>query len=154
MRGINHVFLACFTAALQRRKDVQGPLSSTQSDAKITIRCVQAITDFCPMAQYWSHTLQTIGYMTQYLQQFHECMHVFSEYRASKADQEEAAKVAKDLAEGHARQATIDQYFKLVATQRAKRSADDRDERQQVVREILQETRFNFPKLHLLSHYA
>ena len=63
-----------------RRKHIQGRLSSAQSDAKIAIRCVRAITDFCLMAQYRSHTRQTIGYMAEYLQQFHKCMHVVSEF--------------------------------------------------------------------------
>ena len=78
---------------------------------------MRAITDFCLMAQYRSHTPQTIGYVTPYLQEVHECMHMFCEFWASKADREEAAKPAKDLAEGHTWQATIDQYFQLTAKQ-------------------------------------
>ena len=81
-------------------------------------------------------------------------MHLFCEFQASKADREEAAKDVEDLAVGHRGQARIDQYFKLTATQRAKRSADDQDERQQVVHEILQQTGFNFAKLYLFSYYA
>ncbi|KAF8433853.1 hypothetical protein BGX38DRAFT_1101642, partial [Terfezia claveryi] len=91
--------------------------------------------------------------MNQYLQEFHQFRHIFGEFRASKADRGEAAKASKDLAEAQAQQATIDQYFKLTATQRAKKGADHREERQQAVHEILQQGTFNFPKLHLLSHY-
>ncbi|KAF8433150.1 hypothetical protein BGX38DRAFT_1290442 [Terfezia claveryi] len=36
---------------------------------------------------------------------------------------------------------------------RAKKGADDREERQQAVHEILQQGTFNFPNLHLLSYY-
>ncbi|KAF8424429.1 hypothetical protein BGX38DRAFT_1074294, partial [Terfezia claveryi] len=64
---------------------------------KIAIRYVRALTDYCLMAQYRSHTPQTIEYMNQYLREFHE---------------------------------------------------------QQAVHEILQQGTFNFPKLHLLSHYG
>ncbi|KAF8432170.1 hypothetical protein BGX38DRAFT_1077582, partial [Terfezia claveryi] len=66
-------------------------------------RCVQALTDFCLMVQYRSHTPQTIEYMNQYLQEFHQFRHIFGEFRA--------------------------------------------------IHEILQQGTFNFPKLHLLSHY-
>jgi hypothetical protein len=81
-------------------------------------------------------------------------MHIFAEFRATKATREEAAKVAQEIVEGQARQATIHQYFQLTPTQRAKQVAEDRIERQQGVQEILQQANFNFPKLHLLSHYG
>ncbi|KAF8432002.1 hypothetical protein BGX38DRAFT_1103357, partial [Terfezia claveryi] len=100
MRGINRVILACFAAALWQVKDVPGLSAAGQADAKIAIRCVRALTDFCLMAQYRSHTPQTIEYMNQYLREFHEFMHIFA------------------------------------------------------VHEILQQGTFNFPKLHLLSHYG
>jgi len=106
MRGIKHVILAWFIGALWHRKDVQASPLAAQSDAKIAIQCVREIRDFCLMAQYRSHTLQTTWYVTQYLPQLHECMHVFSEFQPSEADREEAAKAAKDLAEGHTQQAT------------------------------------------------
>ncbi|KAF8432903.1 hypothetical protein BGX38DRAFT_1074564, partial [Terfezia claveryi] len=44
---------------------------------KIVIQCVRALTDFCLMAQYCSHTPQTIEYMNQYLQEFHQFRHIF-----------------------------------------------------------------------------
>ena len=95
MRCINRVILACFTAAL-RRTTASTKLSPTaQGDSKVAIPCVRAITDFCLMAQYRSHTSQTIGYMHEYLRQFHQHMHIFSEFRASKADRQEPAKVSQ-----------------------------------------------------------
>ena len=154
MRGVNHVILACFTAAVRQTKDAPRLSAAAQNDSRIAIRCVRAITDFCLMAQYRSHTPQTIEYMDEYLRQFHQYMHIFSEFRASKTDRQEAAKVAQELAEGQARQATINQYFLLTSTQRAKQNAEDREERQQAVHEILQQATFNFPKMHLLSHYS
>ncbi|KAF8430727.1 hypothetical protein BGX38DRAFT_1079773, partial [Terfezia claveryi] len=53
-----------------------------QADAKIVIQCVRALTDFCLMAQYCSHTPQTIEYMNQYLQEFHQFRHIFGEFQA------------------------------------------------------------------------
>ncbi|KAF8457633.1 hypothetical protein BGX38DRAFT_1326585 [Terfezia claveryi] len=123
IRGINRVILACFVAALQQIQDVPSLSAAGQADAKIAIRCVRALTDFCLMVQYCSHTPQTIEYMNQYLQEFHQFRHIFSEFQASKADRGKAAKASKDLAEA----------------QRAKKGADDREERQQAVHEILQQ---------------
>ncbi|KAF8415753.1 hypothetical protein BGX38DRAFT_1110016 [Terfezia claveryi] len=97
MRGINRVILACFAAALRQIKDIPSLSAAGQADAKIVIRCVRALTDFCLIAQYRSHTPQTIEYMNQYLQEFHQFKHIFGEFRATGT--------------------------------------------------------FNFPKLHLLSHY-
>jgi len=54
--------------------------------------------------------------MKKYLEEFHEGMHVFQEFRAMKADWEEAARASKELAEGQAQQATLEQYFMLTPT--------------------------------------
>jgi len=76
------------------------------------------------------------------------------EFRSSKGDRQEAARAIEELREGQARQSNIDQYFKLTSTQQAKRSLEEQQERQQVVDDILQQATFNFPKMHLLSHYG
>ena len=111
MWGINRVILACFTAALWRTTASPKLSSAAQQDSKVAIRCMHAITDFCLIEQYCSYTSQTIGYMNEYLRQFHQYMQIFSEFRASKDDREEAAKVSQGLAEVQAQQATIHQYF-------------------------------------------
>ncbi|KAF8440699.1 hypothetical protein BGX38DRAFT_1074657, partial [Terfezia claveryi] len=64
---------------------------------KKAIRCVRYIMDFSLVAQYRSHTPQTIGYMDRYLRKFHDNLHV--------------------------------------------------------IQDILSQADFNFPKIHLLSHY-
>jgi len=114
MRCVNWVLLACFAAAVRQTKEAPSLSVAAQSDCKIPIRCVRAITDFCLIAQYRSHTLETIVYMKKYLEEFHECMHVFQEFRAMKADWEETARASEELAEGQARQAMLEQYFILI----------------------------------------
>jgi len=91
--------------------------------------------------------------MKKYLEEFHECMHVFQEFQATKANWEEVARASKELAESQAWQVMLEQYFMLTPSQRAKQAAADKDERQQLVHDILQQGMFNFPKLHLLTHY-
>ncbi|KAF8416010.1 hypothetical protein BGX38DRAFT_1109835, partial [Terfezia claveryi] len=73
-----------------RGKDTSRLGPAAQADVKIAIRAVRALSDFCLIAQYRSHTAETIQYMTKYLQEFHKYHHVFGEFRASKADQNKA----------------------------------------------------------------
>ena len=68
------------------------------------------------MARYWSHTRETIGYMNDSLGQFHQCLHIFGEFRAGRGDRQEAARAIEELREDQARQSTIDQYCKLMST--------------------------------------
>ena len=154
MRGVNLVILASFTAALRQAGATRKLSAAAHRDSKIAIHCARAITDFCLMAQYRSHTSQTLGYVDEYLRQSHELRHIFGEFRVGKADLEDAAKAAQEIEEDQARQATIHQYFQLTSKQGAKRSAEDREEKQQAVHNRLQQATFNFPKLHLLSHYS
>jgi len=139
---------------MHQSTDTRRLFAAAQRDSKLPILCVRAIRDFCLMARYRSHTRQTMGYMNDYLGPFHSCLHIFGEFRASKGDRQEAARAVEELREGQGRQSTINQYFKLTSTQQAKRSLEEQQERQQVVDDILQQATFNFPKMHLLSHYG
>ena len=119
MRGVNRVLLACFTAALRNpAADAPGLSAGAQVAAKKAIRCVRYHTDFCLMAQYHSHTPQTMGYMNQYLQKFHDSVQVFSEFRATKKNRQDAKEASRELAAGQleARQARLEEYFELSAT--------------------------------------
>lgn len=106
IRGFPRLILACFTIALGQTAGSHKLSAAPQRDSKIGIRCVRAITDFCLMAQYRSHTQQTKRFMNEYLQQFHNYRKIFAEFRACKSDHKEAAKVAEQIAEGQA-QSTI-----------------------------------------------
>ena len=154
IRAVKRILWACFTLALWQTPGAGSLSAAAQCDCKIPIRSIREITDFCLIAQYRSHTPQTIAYIKKYLQDFHQFMHIFRVFRVTKADREEATKATKELAEGQARQATIEQYFTLTATQRGKLSAVAREERQQLVHDIPQQGTFNFPNLHLFTHYG
>jgi len=90
MRGVGRVILACFTAAMRREQDPGRLSAATQSDLNLAIRAVRALSDFCLIAQYRSHTPETIKYMSKYLQDFHRYWHIFGEFRGSKADHKKA----------------------------------------------------------------
>ncbi|KAF8426488.1 hypothetical protein BGX38DRAFT_1147120 [Terfezia claveryi] len=114
MRGFGRVILACFTTAIRRETATSRLTPAAQADVKIAIRAVHALSDFCLIAQYRSHTPETIQYMSNYLQDFHKYWHVFGEFRASKADHRKAKGASKDLAATQAHQATISSYFMVV----------------------------------------
>ena len=97
-----------------------------------------------------------MGYMDQYLQEFHDSVQVFSEFRATKKHRQDAKEASRELAAGQleARQARLEEYFELSATQRNRLAVEDRQETAQVIQEVLSQAEFNFPKMHLLSHYS
>ena len=129
MHGVNRVLLACFTAALHNLAvDAPGLAAAAQVAAKQVIRCLRYLTDFCPIAQYHSHTAQTMRYMDQCLQKFYVSVQVFTEFRAMKQDRQDAKEASRELAAGQleARQARLEKYFELSATQRNRLAVEDR----------------------------
>jgi len=156
MRGLNRVILACFTAALcDSMTDTARLSAAAKADSKKAIHCIHYITDFCLMAQYRSHTPETIGYMDQYLRKFHDNLHIFSEFLATKKNHQSAKEPSRELAvkQREACQGKLEEYFQLSTTRRNTIASEERQERQQVVQEVLLQADFNFPKIHLLSHY-
>ncbi|KAF8424231.1 hypothetical protein BGX38DRAFT_1279458 [Terfezia claveryi] len=133
MRGFGQVILACFTATMHCEMATSRLTPAAQADVKIAIRAVRALSDFCLIAQYRSHTSETIQYMSNYLQDFYKYRHVFGEFRASKADHRKAKRASKDLAATQAHQATISSYFMVTATQKANQVSANREERQGLV---------------------
>ena len=54
---------------------------------KRALGCVRALVDFNMMAQYRSHTDETMAYMVDYLGRFHQQKDIFLEFRVSKRTQ-------------------------------------------------------------------
>jgi len=63
--------LSCCISALLASA-LQNPDSSLSQDFKRALKCVSALVDFTLMAQYRSHTPDTLSYMESYLQTFHQ----------------------------------------------------------------------------------
>jgi len=51
---------------------------------KHTLRCVQALVNYNMLAQYRSHTVETIIYMKVYLDKFHKIKDIFLEFGGTK----------------------------------------------------------------------
>ena len=60
------------------------PGSAQLIQFKRALGCVRALVDFNMMAQYRSHTAETITYMEDYLQTFHKKKDIVLEFRVSK----------------------------------------------------------------------
>ena len=78
MRNLGRIVLGAFAIALRdppkRYKDI----------FKKALTCVRSFVDFHLMAQYSTHNLETLGYMEEYLKDFHKHKDVFLEFRAYK----------------------------------------------------------------------
>jgi len=117
---------------------------------KRALRCVSALVDFNMMAQYRSHTPDTIAYMEEYLDQFHRMKDIFLEFRVTKRTQ---AKVDKQRKEIRRQRALMRE--RMATSQRRRMRDDDRDEEDELRMDIIHgESHFNFIKIHLLSHFC
>jgi len=70
-----HNLSPCITAVLASA--LRNPHSSQYLDFKSALKCVSALVDFTLMAQYRSHTPDTLSYMESYLQTFHRTKVIF-----------------------------------------------------------------------------
>jgi len=64
---------------------------------KGALRCVRVLVDFNMMAQYRSHTPDTIAYMEEYLDQFHRMKDIFLECQVTKRTQAKVDKQPKEI---------------------------------------------------------
>jgi len=106
------------------------------------------------MAQYRSHTPDTLSYLERYLLTFHQTKDIFLEFRTLKATGAEANRQDRELREPIAKE----RAHEIRCTSAAKRRRQADQERLQRVNQqadlIRQENHFNFIKMHYLSHFS
>ncbi|KAF8473800.1 hypothetical protein BDZ91DRAFT_845281 [Kalaharituber pfeilii] len=152
MRCIGKVVLGAFAAALRRTANQPRLTGGQKQDFDKAISCIRYLTDFMLMAQYRSHTASTIAYMEKYLRKFHEHKDVFLACRAGKEARNEAGKAKQQLASDHRLAEASERH---TVAQRERLRKEHQLERQLLVEDLLgEEADFNFPKIHMLSHYA
>jgi len=81
MRNLRGCILGVLAVALRQ------PGGAQAIPFKHALRCVRALVDFNMMAQYRSHTPDTIVYMEAYLDQLHRMKDIFLEFRVTKRTQ-------------------------------------------------------------------
>jgi len=74
MRNLGRCVLGVLAVALRQ------PGSAQLIPFKRALRCVRALVDFNMMAQYRSHTGETMTYMEDYLDTFHKMKDIFLEF--------------------------------------------------------------------------
>jgi len=148
MRNLGRCISAVLASALRN------PDSSEYQDFKSALKCVSALVDFTLIAQYCSHTPDTLSYMESYLQTFHRTKDTFLEFRTSKATCTQANRQDRELREliadqrgKEVRHRTLTNRLRLADQERVERS----DRRADLIR---RENLFNFIKMHYLTHFA
>ena len=113
------------------------------------LTCVRSRLDFTMMAQYRSHTPQTISYMEEYAKQFHKTKDIFLEFPISKWTQEKADGLRKEL-----RRQRGQMRERVPRSQRCRICDDDcNEENDQHMDLIYSESHFYFLKMPLRSHF-
>jgi len=144
MRNLGCCILGVLAVALRQ------PQCSQVIPFKHALGCVTALVYFGMMAQYRSHTSDTIAYMEHYLDQFHRMKGIILEFRVTKST---LAKVEEQWREiRHQRR----QMSEPMAPSKLRRIGDDdREEEHERCMDLLhRESHFNFIKIHLLSHFS
>ena len=142
MRNLGRCISAVLGSALRN------PDSSQYHDFQIALKCVSALVDFSLMAQYRSHTPDTLSYLERYLLTFHQTNYIFLEFCTSKATHAEANRHDQELPELIANE----RAHEIHRTSAAKRRWQANQERLQRVDQradlIRCENQFNFIKMH------
>jgi len=86
MRNLGRCSLGVLAVVLRQRGGAQ------VIPCKRALGCVRAQVNFNMMAQYPSHTCDTIAYMDDYLDQFHKLKDIFLECRVTKRTQDKVDK--------------------------------------------------------------
>jgi len=106
------------------------------------------------MAQYRSHTPDTLSYMENYLQTFHRTKDIFLEFRTLQATRPQANRQDRELSELMADQHAKEVRHRTVANHRRladQETVERSDRRADLIR---CENHFNFIKMHYLTHFA
>jgi len=143
MRNLGRCLLGVLAVALRQ------PDSTQVQPFRHALNCVRPRLDFTMMAQYRSHTPETISYMEEYATPFHETKDIFLDFRISKQTQEKADELRKELRRQRG------QMREQVSTSQRRRIHDDNreEENDQPLELIPSESNFNFVKMHLISHF-
>jgi len=144
MRNHGRCLLGVLVVALRQ------PDSRQVIPFKHALDCVRALVDCNMMAQYRSHTRDTIAYMEVYLDRFHRKKDIFLEFRVSKPTRAKVDKQRKEL-----RHQRAQSNMRVAPFKRRRRLEDDRDEENELRMDMIHtESHLNFVKMYLLSHFC
>ena len=84
MRAFGRIVLAALAVALLK------PSPSQRLMFNSALRCTRNLVDFHLMAQYQSHTAETLKYLDDYLKGFHKEKEILLAFRQSKSSKKKA----------------------------------------------------------------
>jgi hypothetical protein len=143
MRNLGRCLLGVLAVALRQ------PDGTQILHFKRAFACVRSLLDFNLMAQYRSHTDETVAYMDEYLNRFHQRKDIFLEFRISKRTQAKADAQRREL-----QQRRTQANASLSNTKRRQVRHEDREEENHQRMDLIHaESHFHFIKMHLLSHF-
>jgi len=87
----------CISAVLASA--LRNPASSQHHYFLIALKYVSGLVDFSLMAQYHSHTPNTLSYLERFLLTFHQTKDIFLEFRTLKASRAEGNGQVQELRE-------------------------------------------------------
>jgi len=142
----------CISAVLA--STLQNPYRSQYQDFKSALKCLSVLVDLTLMAQYRSHTLDTLWYMESNLQTLHRTKYIVLEFRTSKATRAQANCQDRELRELMADQHAKEVHHRTVANRRwlPDQERVERSDRQADL--VPRENHFNFIKMHYLTHFG
>ena len=91
MRNLGRCILGVLAVALRQ------PQSSQVMPFKHALECIKVLVDSNKMAQYHSHTHETMAYMKDYLGRFHQTKEMVLEFRVSQRTQAKIDEEPKEL---------------------------------------------------------
>ena len=144
MRNLGRCLLGVLAVALRQ------PDSTPVIPFKPALACVRALLDFNIMAQYSSHTDETMVYIKDKLGRFHQMKDIFLELRVSKRRQPKIEVERKEL---RRQRAEINQCV-APSNRRRVRDVDREEENNQRMDLIQSESHFNCIKMHLVIHFG
>jgi len=132
---------------------LRNPDTSQYRDFKSALKGVIALVDLSLMAQYHSHTPDTLVYMERYLQTFHRTKEIFLEFRTAKATRAEANRQNRHLWELMVNQ-RANKARHNSAAKRRRGVNQERLERANQRRDLIRrKNHFNFIKMHHQSPF-
>jgi len=144
MRNLGRCVLGVLAVALRR------PGSAQLIPFKRALRWVRALVHFIMMAQYRSHTVETITYMEDYLDTFHKMKDIFLQFGVTKRIRAKIDEQRRELR--HDRPKTRERI--TPSKRRRMRDAEREEETERSMDLIFCESHFNFIKMHLLSPFC
>ena len=145
MRILGRCLLGVLAVALRQ------PDSTQVQYFKRALPCVGSLLDFSMMAQYRSHTDETIQYMEDYANRFHEMKDIFLEFRISKQTKAKADELRKAL---RPQRTLVNQSVARSRGSRVREQLQNRQEENDQCMDLIHaKSHFNFIEMHLIIHF-